>query len=134
MKTCSPRAFLFTVILLLPFVVQAGNEDFTLNDLNGKSHSVSDYRGKWIVMNFWATWCPPCIHEMPELESFYKKNQERATVWGVTFEETDPELIGDFIKDLNVSYPILGQGADPRTPYGQIRVLPTTLFIDPHGK
>ena len=52
-------------------------------------HRVSDNRGKWLVINFWATWCTPCLKEMPELERFYQDNKARAEVWGVTFEDSD---------------------------------------------
>ena len=86
-------------------------------------------------MNFWATWCPPCIHEMPELEAFYRAHKDsNDTVWGVTFEDTPAELIREFVADLDVTYPIMGLGHDPVTPFGRIKVLPTTFVIDPAGK
>ena len=127
------RILLFTCVLLAGSISSA-TEDFALNDLDGVEHRVSDYRGKWIAINFWATWCPPCVHEMPDLQNFYDLSQDTATVWGVTFEDTDRELIKEFVADLGVTYPILGMGMQPITPYGQVRVLPTTFLIDPEGK
>ena len=85
-------------------------------------------------MNFWATWCPPCIKEMPELESFYQNHKDSAEVWGVTFEDTEIETVESFVKKLNVTYPILGYGQDPKTGFGEVRVLPTTFIIDRSGK
>jgi len=85
-------------------------------------------------MNFWATWCAPCIHEMPELESFYQNNKDIAEVWGITFEDTDLESIKSFIHKLKITYPILGYGQDPETGYGRVKVLPTTFIIDRDGK
>ena len=108
--------------------------DYQLKDLDGVVHKVSDLKGKWLVMNFWATWCPPCIKEMPELESFYQNHPDTAEVWGVSFEMTDPSDIKSFVESLNVTYPILGNGQEPKTGYGTVKVLPTTFIIDRDGK
>jgi thiol-disulfide isomerase/thioredoxin len=107
--------------------------DYQLRDLDGRVYKASDYRGKWLVINFWATWCAPCIHEMPELERFYRQHRDIAMVWGVSFEDSDRERIVEFVERLGVSYPILGYGQDPLTGYGEVRVLPTTFLVDPQG-
>ncbi|MCK5479770.1 MAG: TlpA family protein disulfide reductase, partial [Gammaproteobacteria bacterium] len=52
----------------------AGKVDFTLPDLEGKSVSLSDFRGKWVIVNYWATWCPPCLEEIPDLVDLYENN------------------------------------------------------------
>lgn len=130
-----PRLLAATAALLLYCATATAAEEFTLPDLEGREHRLSEQRGKWVIINFWATWCPPCIHEMPELEAFYQTHKDKdATVWGVTFEDTPPELIADFVADLGVSYPILGLGREPVTPYGTVRVLPTTFVVDPDGE
>lgn len=122
------------VLALLPVVSQADDgADYALRDMDGKLHRVSDNRGKWLIINFWATWCPPCIHEMPELERFYKQNISRAQVWGVTFEDTDKDKIRQFIEQLGITYPVLGYGQDPLTGFGMVTVLPTTFIIDKQG-
>jgi peroxiredoxin len=122
------------VLALLPAVIQASdNTDYELRDMDGKSHRVSDNRGKWLIINFWATWCSPCIEEMPELERFYKQNKSSAQVWGVTFEDTDKARIHQFIKQLGITYPVLGYGQDPLTGFGTVTVLPTTFVIDRQG-
>ncbi len=120
-------------VLLLPAYSDTG-ADYALRDLDGNTHKVSDLKGKWLVMNFWATWCPPCIHEIPELEKFYQNNQQTAEVWGVTFENSGIDTVKSFLKEFNVSYPILGYGQDPKTGYGFVTVLPTTFIIDQQGK
>jgi len=109
------------------------NADYQLRDMDGKLYSVSDYRGKWLIINFWATWCAPCIKEMPELERFYQENKSSAQVWGVTFEDTDKIKILEYISRLGVTYPILGYGQDPLTGFGTVTVLPTTFVIDTNG-
>jgi len=122
------------VLALVPVVNQASdNTDYELRDMDGKSHRVSDNRGKWLIINFWATWCPPCIQEMPELERFYKQNISSAQVWGVTFEDTDKAKIRQFIEQLGITYPVLGYGQDPLTGFGTVTVLPTTFVIDKQG-
>jgi thiol-disulfide isomerase/thioredoxin len=119
---------------LTPVTVFASeSNDYELRDLDGNLHRVSDYRGKWLIINFWATWCPPCIAEMPELELFYQNNKATAHVWGVTFEDTGKPKIRQFIERLGVTYPILGYGQDPLTGYGTVSVLPTTFIIDQQG-
>ena len=107
--------------------------DYALRDLHGKVHRVSDNRGKWLVINFWATWCPPCIAEMPELQEFHQQNKATAQVWGVTFENSGKDKIRQFIENLGITYPILGYGQDPLTGFGTVNVLPTTFIIDRKG-
>lgn len=107
--------------------------EFTLPDMDGATRSSSEWAGKARLINFWATWCAPCLHEMPELERFYQDNKPRALVWGVTFEETPKRDILAFVEKLGVTYPILGHGQDPLTGYGRVRLLPTTFVINPDG-
>ena len=129
------RITLLALFTLCPPVTVVASEsvDYELRDLDGNLHRVSDYRGKWLIINFWATWCPPCIAEMPELERFYQQNKATAQVWGVTFEDTDKAKIRQFIKRLGVTYPVLGYGQDPFTGFGRVTVLPTTFVIDKQG-
>jgi thiol-disulfide isomerase/thioredoxin len=122
------------ILCLFHFPVSAAeNADYLLKDLDGVVHRVSDHRGKWLLINFWATWCAPCLKEMPELEFFYQNNKARAEVWGVTFEDSDIGKIRQFVSQLGVTYPILGYGQDPLTSYGEVTVLPTTFIIDKNG-
>ena len=130
----------FTRIIVAIIVIQAcgllpaqAADDYQLRDLDGKLHKVSDHRGKWLIINFWASWCAPCLAEMPELERFYQQNKSRALVWGVTFEDSDKARILEFVETLGVTYPILGYGQDPLTGYGWVKVLPTTFVIDRKG-
>lgn len=131
----SIRMLALLLILALTPVTPGAAEtsDYALRDLDGELHRVSDHRGVWLVINFWATWCAPCLHEMPELQRFYERNRERAHVWGVTFEDSERKTIEEYVERLGVTYPILGYEQDPQTGYGKVTVLPTTFIIDPEG-
>jgi thiol-disulfide isomerase/thioredoxin len=128
-------------LMLLIFAMQplpAANNplnDLDLKDLDGKVHKLSDYRGKWIVVNYWATWCPPCRHEIPDLVDFHNKHKERdAVVLGVNHEYATVKELKNFKKKYKMSYPVLQ--ATPRTPSidREIRGLPTTYLVNPEGQ
>lgn len=109
--------------------------DFSLKDLDGKVHTLSEYRGKWVVVNFWATTCPPCIKEMPELSDFHDRHKDRdAVVLGMNFEDIKPSWMRRFLDSVHVSYPILPWGTAPATPFGLVVALPTTYIVTPEGK
>lgn len=117
-------------------VVQAAPVDFTMPNIEGKQHSLSEYRGKWVIVNYWATWCPPCLEEMPELMSFHDKHKDRdAIVLGINYEDIEKAELKEFLEDYFITYPILR--ADPtsaHTPFGLLRGLPTTYIISPDGE
>ena len=121
------------LLLALPGAKADESFDYQLRDMDGRLYKVSDYRGKWLIINFWATWCAPCLKEMPELERFYQQNRESAQVWGVSFEDGDKAAIQAYVDHVGVTFPILGYGQDPLTGYGEVRVLPTTFVIGPDG-
>lgn len=109
--------------------------DFTLPDLEGKERSLSEFRGKWVIVNYWATWCPPCLEEIPDLVDFHEEHKDvDAVVIGVNFEEIDIEYLKSFSEDLLISYPVLQSSSDPVTPLGSVTGLPTTYIISPEGE
>ncbi len=124
---------IFILFLAIPGVHAGEIFDYQLRDMDGELHKASDHRGKWLIINFWATWCAPCLKEMPELERFYQQNKNRAQVWGVSFEDSNKIAIREYLERLGISFPILGYGQDPLTGYGEVNVLPTTFIIDPEG-
>ncbi|MCP4334958.1 MAG: TlpA family protein disulfide reductase [Gammaproteobacteria bacterium] len=129
------QRLLAVFLLLLPLPGVSADEpfDYQLFDMDGRLYKVSDNRGKWLIINFWATWCTPCLKEMPELERFYQQSKTLAQVWGVSFEDSDKAAIKDYVERLGITFPILGYGQDPMTGYGAVNVLPTTFIIDPDG-
>lgn len=121
-------------LLCLPLSVQAAEPTLSLPDLNGNIVHLRDYRGKWVVVNYWATWCPPCREELPQLESFYKAHRGSAVVLGVNYEDTDPGSLKSFVDEHGITYPILQADVDQITPFGRIYGLPTSFIISPQGK
>ena len=109
---------------------------FSLQDMDEETHTLSDYRGKVVLVNFWATWCPPCRKEMPALEALYKKlGTDDFAVLAVNQWE-DPDHVFTYTGDLNVfpSFPIL---FDPESAISQdygVKGLPTSFLIDKKGR
>jgi thiol-disulfide isomerase/thioredoxin len=108
--------------------------DFTLPDLEGKPVSLSDFRGKWVIVNYWATWCPPCLDEIPDLVGFYEDNRDEVVVLGVDYEEVNTEYLQEFVDSHLMSYPVLRMEPLPVTPLGPVLGLPTTYIISPQGE
>ncbi len=130
-------AFLKHFIFLMLFVSASANavENFSLADLDGKEHKLADEKGKWVIINYWATWCPPCVEEIPELIFFHDQHKEKdAIVWGVNFEDVPEKTVRNFLEDYMVSYPILLAEPGRYSYFGPIRGLPTTYIISPEGK
>lgn len=126
---------LFGALCLAPAAFAAAAPvDFTLPGLNGVTHKLSDYRGKWVVVNFWATWCPPCNEEIPQLERFSRENAKRAVVLGVAFEDIGATQLKHFVKAKGIGYPVLMMTPKPVTALGPVWGLPTTYIVDPKGK
>lgn len=108
--------------------------DFSLPQLNGELVALSDYRGQWVILNYWATWCAPCRKEIPELSELHQQRED-ITVLGIAYEDIDEAMFKEFLDDFYVSYPILVADVyQPPEPFGAPRVLPTTIILDPTGR
>lgn len=115
--------------------------DFTLSDLNGKWHKLSEYRGKDVMLVFWATWCGPCIMEIPHLiELRESTGEDKLAMLAITYITVMPpntvERIRDFVRqNRKINYTILAVDADRMpAPYNQVNAIPCSFFIDPQGK
>ncbi|MDJ0807652.1 MAG: TlpA disulfide reductase family protein [Gammaproteobacteria bacterium] len=127
----------FSLVLLAIWCVNAAAEpvDFELPGLDGETHRLSDYRGKWVLVNYWATWCPPCREELPELEVFYNNHKdEDAVVIGVAMENIDEDRLRKFVEKQFLSFPILMSKPVARSELGAIPGLPTSFLINPKGE
>jgi thiol-disulfide isomerase/thioredoxin len=111
-----------------------GPVDFTLQQLGGGEVALSDYRGHWVVVNYWATWCAPCRAEMPDLSALHSARAD-VTVLGLAFEDVEDSDFEAFLEESTVSYPILKVDVyDPPEPFGAPKVLPTTIILDADGR
>lgn len=122
------------VALLFASAAQAG-KSFVLIDLNGDSYRLDDYRGKWVVVNYWATWCPPCLEEVPDLVNLYDSRKDRdLMVFGVVFEYNNLGEVEKFADDMLMSYPIVLGNERIVSEIGSAAVLPTTYIYNPQGR
>jgi cytochrome c biogenesis protein CcmG/thiol:disulfide interchange protein DsbE len=112
--------------------------DFTLTSLDGERYTLSKLRGKVVLVNFWATWCPPCRREIPDLSRLHTKYKDRDfMVLGISLDEIDPDQIRKFAKNYKISYPVLhgprSELGEIAKSYGGIQAIPTSFLIDKQG-
>ena len=108
---------------------------FTLKSVDGKTVSLSDYKGKAVLLNFWATWCGPCKLEMPSLIEMQKKYASQGfTVLGISEDDGSTKEVSDFMAKMGVDYPVLMYDDQLNKAYGGIDYLPTSYYIGRDGK
>ncbi|HQS82239.1 MAG TPA: TlpA disulfide reductase family protein [Thiobacillus sp.] len=121
--------------LLLALMVSAAQAaDFKVTDTNGKPHSLSGYKGKWVLVNYWATWCPPCLEEIPDLIALHENKKNNLVVIGVAMDYRNAKQVTDFAEGLLVEYPIVLGTPEIVSQIGPVQGLPTTYLFNPEGK
>ena len=114
--------------------------DFTLTDISGKQHKLSDYRGKNVTIIFWATWCRPCIVEVPHLIALRNLiSEEKLAMLAVSYITTFPpettKKVKNFVKQNKINYTVFSSDTQAMpSPFNRIRGIPCSFFIDPKGK
>lgn len=125
------KLFLVILCLFLP----ACSKPAVWYDMNGKPVQLKDYHGKWVLINYWASWCGACAQEMPELNMFYFAHKDKdAMVFGVNYDHVDANLLPLLSQRMGVLFPVLA--TDPAQQFGvyDIPALPETFLIGPDGK
>ena len=113
--------------------------DFALKDLDGNEVKLSDYRGKVVVLDFWATWCPPCRKGIPDFVEMQEKyGEDGFVIIGINLDQGEAKevvpMVADFAKNYKINYPIVIHDQEIVYAYGGIRSIPTTFILDKEGK
>ncbi len=108
--------------------------DFTLKTLDGKNVKLSDYKGKVVIIDFWATWCPPCRKGIPDLVAIQKEYKDNLVIIGISLDQQNTiKDLAPFIKNYGINYPVVLGTQQVVTDYGDIRSIPTSFVIDQSG-
>ena len=119
--------------MIISFQVSA--VEYQLPDTEGQMQSLDQYKGKWVIVNYWATWCGTCMKELPDLVSLHEDHKDKdIVVVGVNFEAIGNDQLKAFVTEQSIPYPVLRSEPVPVTAVGKVPALPTTYIIDPAGK
>ena len=131
-------ALIFSTLLLLlasQAFAASTSSGYELPDTDGNMQSFDQYKGKWVVVNFWATWCGSCKKELPDLIAFHNRNKDsNIVVIGINYEDIDQQALKQAVSDLKIPYTVLVTKPVGTTPLGPVPALPTTYIINPQGK
>lgn len=117
------------------YAAEKATASFELKDMTGAKHQLSNYKGKWVLVNYWATWCPPCLEEVPDLVSLYDHRKKKdLMVLGVVFDYKSAKEVADYVDDMLMSYPIVLGNDEVAAQIGAADVLPTTFIYNPQGE
>ena len=121
--------FFMTLLLSVSFQVKA----FKFKDSTGKIHTLADYKGKWVLINFWATWCPPCLEEIPDLIALYE-GRDDVMVIGIAMDYADPEDVMAYVDAMSISYPTVLGDRMIAAQIEELSMLPSTYLFNPLGQ
>ena len=122
---------------LMPWYESVPELSFSLTDTKGVIFTEKNTRGKYLVINFWATWCTPCLKEIPAFVKFYEENSDHVEILGLDFEPVDLEIINEYVGRFSINYPIVLYNEDNDSEYsnfGEIIGMPTTQIYSPEGE
>lgn len=140
MRNLPKISLILLICLFLPAIVFTQNKQedkapkITLKDINGKTVRLSDFKGKVILLNFWATWCPPCRAEIPELIKWQNEYQNQGLqIIGITFPPTNRAKVRSFVRQNEINYPILFGSKKNKSLFTSAETMPFSVVIDKDG-
>ena len=110
---------------------------FELVDMSGNIYTQNKTKGKYLIVNFWATWCAPCLKEIPAFVEFYNNHSDKVEILGLNYEGMNVKAVNDFKERFDVNYPIIlyaGSNEAEYTKFGDLVGMPTTIIYDPNGE
>ncbi len=129
------KLIVLCIAVISVFVLAACSESPTLTVYNGKSFKFSELQGKWVVINYWASWCKPCYKEIPALNVFYNDYKKKdVIVFGVSYDQVGLDELNNVIKKIGAKFPTLAEDPAPLLGLGNIPGLPATYVFNPKGK
>lgn len=121
-----------TIILLSSFI--NFSYAFSLKDTENNLHTLDKYKGKWVLVNFWATWCPPCLMEIPDFVELQKKLPHKIAIIGIAMDYKNPKDVINFAKEQKINYPIVLGDRKIASQIGSVTMFPTSYLYNPQGK
>lgn len=126
-------ALLLAGVLALGLAQLAWSGDWSLKDKDGVRYRLSALKGKWVLVNFWAPWCPPCLEEMPDLAAVQKQHKNLLVI-GVAIMYRKKQEVLDVVRSKGLSYPIVLGNEDIASQFGEMEGLPTSYLYSPTGE
>jgi len=129
------KRIFISLVAIFAMITNVQAINMPLSDLSGGKINLNDYQGNWLVVNYWATWCGPCILEMPELQAFHDANVDNgAMVIGINSEYIGSQQLQAFLDNYSITYPVFKSAPTQKSELGLIPGIPTTFLITPEGK
>ena len=125
----------FLLLLCSLFILSCSNEPPTIHDSQGRVITADKLKNKWVIVNYWATWCHHCIREIPELNRFYQENKDKnVLLFGVNYDGLSAKELFIFMQDHPIVYPLLQEDPGKTWHLSDVNGVPTTFILDPTGK
>lgn len=125
---------LLTAACCLLFHIAAWSHSIFLTDMTGKKISFDSLQGKWVLINYWASWCQPCLHEIPILNNFYEKNKEKVALFAINYDAVPLETQQNLMTQYHMNYPGLSKDPADVLQLGDIVGVPATFVFNPKGE
>ena len=126
------RCLILTILVIGLLTTACQPSEF--QDNHGNNGRYADFQGRWLVINYWAVWCKPCIEEIPELNKFAAAHREQVALLGVDFDQATGAKLQQGVDKLGIEFPVLITDPAPVLGFDKPTVLPTTLIFNPQGK